>query len=161
MNDLISREALKITIEHFQIINPKLSVYDVLKLIDKAPTGESYNLLLSRFRHLLQSDFIRSFDEYDIIKGDYKRDIKEADVINGYSAGYRDGTLDKMHANADDLARLKAENNRLTAELEKAYELINSIRAERSRQACPFGDDRETCAFYKANGCDFCKLAIK
>ena len=37
-NDLISREALKIKIEHFQTINPKLSVYDVLKLIDKAPT---------------------------------------------------------------------------------------------------------------------------
>ena len=80
---------------------------------------ESYNLLLLRFRHLLQSDFIRSFDEYDRIKGDYKRDIKEADMI------------------------------------------INRIRAERSRQGCPFGDDRETCAFYKANGCDFCKLAIK
>lgn len=68
---------------------------------------------------------------------------------------------DAYHAKEDELARLKAENNRLTAELEQAYELINSIRAERSRQVCPFGDDRETCAFYKANGCDFCKLAIK
>jgi hypothetical protein len=45
---------------------------------------ESYNLLLSRFRHLLQSDFIRSFDEYDRIKGDYKRDIKEADMLTGF-----------------------------------------------------------------------------
>lgn len=39
-NDLISREALKITIEHFQIINPKLSIYDVLKLIDNAQAVE-------------------------------------------------------------------------------------------------------------------------
>lgn len=38
--DLISREALKLTIENFQIFNPKLSVYDVLKIIDNAPTVE-------------------------------------------------------------------------------------------------------------------------
>lgn len=36
--------------------------------------------LLKRFRHLLQSDFIRSFDEWDPKKGDYKRDIREADA---------------------------------------------------------------------------------
>lgn len=39
-NDLISREVLKLTIENFQIFNPKLSVYDVLKIIDNAPTVE-------------------------------------------------------------------------------------------------------------------------
>lgn len=32
-----------------------------------------------RLQHLLQSDFIRSFDEKDIKTGDYIRDIKEAD----------------------------------------------------------------------------------
>ena len=37
-NDLISRSALKCLIEQFQLINPKLSVYDVLKIIDNIPT---------------------------------------------------------------------------------------------------------------------------
>jgi len=93
---------------------------------------------------------------------EWNNEKRQKDIFKAqYTQGYEQGTIDAYHANADDLARLKAENNRLTAELEKAYELINSMRAERSRQACPFGDDRETCAFYKANGCDFCKLAIK
>ena len=118
-------------------------------------------------------------DYYEIIKHDVKngQDYKPFVLIANsipyeerpqgdalelqFKRGYEAGTVDAYHANADDLARLKTENNRLTAELEQAYELINSIRAERSRQACPFGDDRETCAFYKENGCDFCKLAIK
>ena len=40
-NDLISRSALKILVEQTQIINPKLSVYDVLKIIDNAPTVDA------------------------------------------------------------------------------------------------------------------------
>ena len=39
-NDLISRSALKILIEQSQLVNAKLSVYDVLKIIDNAPTVE-------------------------------------------------------------------------------------------------------------------------
>lgn len=34
-----------------------------------------------RLRHLLQSDYIRSFDEYDPRSHTYKRDIKEADKL--------------------------------------------------------------------------------
>lgn len=37
--------------------------------------------LEKRLRHLLQSDFIRSFDELVTGKGNYKRDIKEADKL--------------------------------------------------------------------------------
>ncbi len=36
--------------------------------------------LQSRLRHLLESEYIRSFDELDLEKGDYKRDIREADI---------------------------------------------------------------------------------
>ena len=43
MNDLISREALKIIIEQNQLVNAKLSVYDVLKIIDNAPSVFSCN----------------------------------------------------------------------------------------------------------------------
>lgn len=39
-NDLISREALKIIIEQNQLVNAKLSVYDILKIIDNAPKVE-------------------------------------------------------------------------------------------------------------------------
>ena len=40
---------------------------------------DEYEALLRRFRHLLKSDFIHSFDEYDPKTGTYKRDIAEAD----------------------------------------------------------------------------------
>ncbi len=35
-----------------------------------------------RLKHLLQSDFIRSFDEVDVYTKEYKRDIREADDKN-------------------------------------------------------------------------------
>lgn len=35
-----------------------------------------------RLKHLLQSDFIRSFDEVDVYTKEYKRDIREADYKN-------------------------------------------------------------------------------
>ncbi len=37
--------------------------------------------LEKRFKHLLQSDFIASFDGWDYRKGDYRRDIREADNL--------------------------------------------------------------------------------
>ena len=54
--------------------------------IQKAPTVDAvprdeHESLLKRFRHLLESDFIRSFDEYDPKTGTYKRDISEADTV--------------------------------------------------------------------------------
>lgn len=54
--------------------------------IQKAPTVDAvprhdYDALMKRFRHLLESDFIRSFDEYDPKTGTYKRDISEADTM--------------------------------------------------------------------------------
>lgn len=36
--------------------------------------------LENRLKHLLQSEFIRSFDEVSYPSGTYKRDIKEADI---------------------------------------------------------------------------------
>lgn len=38
-------------------------------------------VLNKRLKHLLESEYIRSFDEWDQSKNDYKRDIKEADNI--------------------------------------------------------------------------------
>lgn len=40
----------------------------------------SYDELLKRFRHLLESEFISSFDEVDA-DGNYRRDISNADLI--------------------------------------------------------------------------------
>lgn len=58
---------------------------EILEMIDKAPTvdavpREEYEALLKRFRHLMQSKFIASFDVHDLITHTYKRDIREADI---------------------------------------------------------------------------------
>lgn len=50
-----------------------------LALQEHSQLKEEHEALLKRFRHLLESDFIRSFDEYDLKTGTYKRDISEAD----------------------------------------------------------------------------------
>lgn len=82
------------------------------------------------------------------------------DFKSQFAQGYEAGMIDEYHKNADELARLKAENNRLTAELEHVYELYNSMLTEKKppRLVCPFGDHQETCAEFRANGCDLCKL---
>lgn len=43
---------------------------------------ECESQLERRLKHLLQSEFIRSFDEVDIYTKEYKRDIREADYKN-------------------------------------------------------------------------------
>ena len=42
---------------------------------------DEFDNLLKRFRHLMESKFIASFDEWDSSKNDYKLDISEADKI--------------------------------------------------------------------------------
>jgi hypothetical protein len=110
-------------------------------------------------------------------------DEKHTKVFEDYEEGYNDGlneiidlidnaptiTFDKVHSydigyseGIKECNRLKAENNRLTAELERVYELYNGVIAskqEQPRKGCPFGDQRETCAEFRANGCDLCKFA--
>lgn len=62
--------------------------------VDAVPR-EEFESLLKRFRHLLESDYIRSFDEVECGTGKYKRDIEEADRENrcgrwiNESLGYR------------------------------------------------------------------------
>lgn len=58
-----------------------------LDAIDDLPTievvsADEYESLLRRFRHLIQSDYIRSFDELGR-DGKYKRDISEAGKLAG------------------------------------------------------------------------------
>ena len=50
-------------------------------------TQKEYELLLKRFRHLLESDIIRIYDEVDPRTKKYKRDIKELDAIIGIDLG--------------------------------------------------------------------------
>jgi len=40
---------------------------------------DNFKDLLKRFRHLLRSEYIRSFDEWDAKRGRYKKDIRQAD----------------------------------------------------------------------------------
>ena len=44
-------------------------------------TTAEYELLLKRFRHLMESETIASYDEVDPRTGEYKRDIKELDNV--------------------------------------------------------------------------------
>lgn len=62
--------------------------------VDAVPR-EEHESLVRRFEHLLESDYIRSFDEVKLGTGEYKRDIREADRENrrgrwiNESHGYR------------------------------------------------------------------------
>ena len=51
------------------------------ELLEDAVPAKEYDLLIRRLEHLLESDFIRSFDEKVIMTGQYKRDIREADTV--------------------------------------------------------------------------------
>lgn len=84
-----------------------------------------------------------------------------SDFKSQFAQGYEAGMIDEYHKNADELARLKAENNRLTSELEHVYELYYTLLAERTRdkeKACPFGKNKITCSDYRINRCDLCKF---
>lgn len=50
--------------------------------------NETVEALEKRLKHLLQSNFIASFDEVDIKTKEYKRDINEADLIGLRAVGY-------------------------------------------------------------------------
>ena len=78
-NDLISRDALKLTIENFQIFNPKLSVYDVLKIIDKAPTVEQ------NWRFYYDHGYAQAKRDFERPQGEW---IKHEDWINEGGCGY-------------------------------------------------------------------------
>ena len=56
------------------------NMIEKLPAVDAVPRDE-YDSLLKRFQHLLESDFIRSFDEVKPLTGTYKRDIAEADNV--------------------------------------------------------------------------------
>lgn len=57
---------------------------------------KQHEALIKRFQHLLQSDFIRSFDEWDRSKCNYRRDISEADKV-----------IERAHNHAAEIERLK------------------------------------------------------
>lgn len=51
------------------------------EVFNKAIKALEHNYILERrLKHLLQSEFIRSFDEVDARTKEYKRDIREADL---------------------------------------------------------------------------------
>ena len=51
------------------------------ELLEDAVPAKEHDLLVRRLEHLLESDYIRSFDEKEIMTGQYKRDIREADTV--------------------------------------------------------------------------------
>ena len=65
----------------FRTIGEMLESGELGITVDAVPR-EEHECLLKRFRHLLESDYIRSFDEVKLGTGEYKRDIREADREN-------------------------------------------------------------------------------
>ena len=60
-----------------------LSAVAVARAVEDAPTVDAvpkadYDNLLKRFKHLIQSDYIKSFDAWDSRKNDYVLDIRDA-----------------------------------------------------------------------------------
>lgn len=58
-------------------------------LLEEAVPAKEHDLLVRRLEHLLESDYIRSFDEKDFMTGKYKRDIRDADVAPAVHAFWR------------------------------------------------------------------------
>lgn len=93
---------------------------DALSLI-KELTEENENFE-KRLRHLLQSDFIASFDEVNIKTKEYFRDISEADELmderDRYKRYYFNHCFDELIANKE--ADIKADTVRkMHSEIEK------------------------------------------
>lgn len=118
---------------------------------------ESYNNLLQRFRHLIGSDFIRSFDEWDREKGEYKRDISEADACVLFLCD-----LNKECKNRG-MCCDPAGGCFRTCDISNARNFKKDINGNywEAGGVCPFGDHKETCADYRINKCDLCKFATK
>ena len=76
--------------------------------------------LENRLKHLLSSEFIRSFDEVSYPSGTYKRDIKEADMqgdINGVVEKLIEvlpGIINSMVASLPDIIKTIGDKNETT-----------------------------------------------
>lgn len=87
--DLISWKALlkKVETAYAEVDKAIMAASEVTRTdiamtpaVDTIPRAK-YEQLLKRLQHLLESDFISSFDEVDTTTGRYKRDIAEADKV--------------------------------------------------------------------------------
>lgn len=76
---------------------------------------EKYEQLKRRFSHLLESEFIRGFDEYDHRKNDYARDIKLADEI-----GFRKKNNIVVNVSAEGLDEILEKTREIASNMERA-----------------------------------------
>jgi len=68
--------------------------------VDTVPKAY-YDNLLKRFKHLIQSDYIRSFDAWDSRKNDYVLDIRDAEPVRH---GHWDVVKSSIHPYGNDVA---------------------------------------------------------
>ena len=85
-NDLISRKSLKIIIEQNQLVNAKLSVYDILEIIDNAPTVELFCAYLSDGD--VRQPCVEAPCEYERPTGEWVGDTDYASA-QGYYEAYK------------------------------------------------------------------------
>jgi hypothetical protein len=84
---------------------------------------ERYEQLKKRFDHLMESEFIRGFDAYDLRKKDYVRDIKTADEI-GFGKNRNSIVVDVKANGIDELLEKTRE---VVFNLERAVELKSKL----------------------------------
>lgn len=76
LNALVKIEHdMSLGISFIESLFEELKDKDIIGLVPR----ERFDGVSRRLRHLLQSEYIRSFDELTPFKGTYKRDIREAD----------------------------------------------------------------------------------
>ena len=86
---------------------------------------ESYEMLLRRFKHLMQSDFIASFDEYNNVTKLYRRDIKEADKIANVKKHRNSIEINVEVVGVDEILE---KTKQIVLNLEKAVELKRKLQ---------------------------------
>lgn len=144
------------------------STDDLLKAYDAAINAlEHAEYLERRLKHLLQSDFIRSFDEVNVHTKEYKRDIKEADAKILYLCDgnkCKNGYIECKHTT--DITHAKNfEYDGFGGYWEKSSDQSESVRERpknpilsESVRNCPF-EDKTQCSYYKQGLCGKCTFS--
>lgn len=83
---------------------------------------EQYEAIKKRFDHLMQSEFIRGFDEYDRYAKSYKRDIKLADEM-----GFKKKNNITVNVSAEGLDDILEKTRQIALNLERAIKAKDNL----------------------------------
>lgn len=92
--------------------------------------------ILRRLKHLLESDYISSFDKVDPVSGEYKRDITEADAENNRMCIKHDVLYECDHRACSDKKNCNCEMCGFTSDITHAknFELRYGVWVEKRKE---------------------------